>query len=173
MNRFSDGPNAHIGGFMGIEIETCPACKGEWLDADELGKIVKIREQRFDEQERRAIVESTGITGVKLEDVDRDLQCPKCDGVTDAINYGGDSGIVLDRCDSCRGFWLDGDELEKVQMLVEGWEDCLSDDLKQYGPKLRDVAAKVDEEDDVKISRLPLVGRFINTLINGILDLST
>ena len=58
-------------------------------------------------------------------------------------------------------------------MLVEGWEDKLPEDLQKYGPRLRDVAARVDRDDDVSSSRLPLVGRFINTCINGILDLTS
>ncbi len=152
--------------YEGVEIETCSSCQGEWLDADELGKIVRLREVKFDEQARRAIAESTTITGVILKDVDRDLTCPKCGGTTDALNYGADSGIILDRCTSCMGFWLDGDELEKVQMLVEGWDDALPDDLAKYGTKLRDVAAKMDAEDDVSPSRFG----FINSIINGILD---
>ncbi len=159
--------------YEGIEIESCPGCGGEWLDAEELGKAVRIREQKFSESERRAIAESTTITGVKLANVDRDLLCPKCGGTTDAVNYGGDTGIVIDRCTGCRGFWLDEAELEKVQMLVEGWEDKLPEDLQQYGPRLRDVAARVDRDDDVSISRLPLVGPFINACINGILDLTS
>jgi len=157
--------------YEGIEIETCDDCGGEWLDADELGKIVRLREVKFDAEERRAIAESTTYTGVRLEDVDRDLVCPKCGATTDPLNYGGGSGIILDRCTGCRGFWLDAGELEKVQMLIEGWKDALPDDLKKYGPKLRDIAAKVDAEDDANLSRLPLVGRFLNTCVNGILDL--
>ncbi|MAG94633.1 MAG: hypothetical protein CMJ48_12925 [Planctomycetaceae bacterium] len=156
--------------YEGVEIETCEGCGGEWLDADELGHVVRAREERFNEHERRAIAEATGITGVRLEDVDRDLVCPKCGGTTDAINYGGDSGIIIDRCTACHGFWLDGAELEKIQMVVEGWEDALPEDLAQHGPKLHDVAVQMDRDDDVTISRLPLVGRYINTLINGILD---
>ena len=57
-------------------------------------------------------------------------------------------------------------------MIVEGWDDALPEDLQKYGSKLRDVAAEVDEADDVTISRLPLIGRFINSAINGILDLT-
>ncbi len=157
--------------YEGIQIETCDSCQGEWLDADELGKIVKIREMKFSESERLAIVRSTTITGVRLDDVDRDLPCPKCGGATDAINYGGDSGIIIDRCTQCRGFWLDDGELEKVQMLIEGWEDALPDDLAKHGQKLRDVEARLDREDDVHPSRIPVIGRFINSAINGILDL--
>ena len=158
--------------YEGIAIETCSSCEGEWLDADELGKINRCREVKFDVEARRAIAESTTITGVVLKDVDRDLICPKCGGTTDALNFGGDSGIILDRCTSCNGFWLDHNELEKVQMLVEGWEDMLPDDLKEYGPVLRDVEVKYDREDDVTISRLPLVGGFINVMINGLIDLT-
>jgi len=157
--------------YEGIDVETCAACGGEWLDADELGKIVKIRERKFSEPERRAIVESTTCTGVPLEEVDRDLLCPRCGGSTDAVNYGGDTGILIDRCTSCGGFWVDGAELEKIQALVEGWEDHLPEDLKEHAPRLRDVAVQVDRADDVAVSRLPSVGPFINSLINGILDL--
>jgi uncharacterized protein len=155
-----------------IVIETCDQCNGEWLDDGELGKIVRLREVKFDPDERRAIAESTTIKGVVLEDVDRDLICPKCGETTDAVNYGGNTGLVIDRCTGCRGIWLDESELEKIQMIVEGWDDALPEDLQKYGSKLRDVAAEVDEADDVTISRLPLIGRFINSAINGILDLT-
>lgn len=158
--------------YEGVEIETCSSCHGEWLDSDELGKIVRLREVKFDEETRRAIAEATPITGVKLVDVDRDLTCPKCGGSTDAINYGSDSGIILDRCTDCKGFWLDNEELEKVQQLVEGWEDRLPEDMKKYGPILREVRAKLDREDDVTVSRLPIVGGFINSIMNGIIDLT-
>ena len=157
--------------YEGIEVETCPACGGEWIDTDELGKVVKIREVKFNEAERRAIAESTTFTGVKLADVDRDLTCPKCGATTDPVNYGGETGIIVDRCASCGGFWLDAEELEKVQMLVEGWEDMLPEDLAQHGQTLRDIEVKIDQEDDAQISRLPRVGRHINAMINGILDM--
>jgi len=157
----------HTIDYEGIRVETCGGCNGEWLDEGEIGQIVRIREVKFDPEERRAIAESTTITGVVLEDVDHDLKCPKCDGTTDPVNYGGDTGIIIDRCTSCHGVWLDGGELEKVQMLIEGWDDALPDDLKKHGPKLRDVAADWDEADDVRVSRF----RFVNAAINGILDL--
>jgi hypothetical protein len=153
--------------YEGIRIETCSKCEGEWLDADELKHITKAREVRFDENERRAIAAATGITGVELKDVDDDLRCPKCSGQTDPINYGGDTGIIIDRCTDCHGIWLDAGEIEKIQMLIEGWEDGLADDLAQYGPKLRDIAIRLDAEDDVRVSRFG----FINVIINGILDL--
>lgn len=153
--------------YEGIEIESCSGCDGEWLDHDELKHVAQARDVLFDKEERRAVAAATKITGVKIEDVDRDLSCPKCSGQTDAINYGGDTGIIIDRCTDCRGIWLDSGELEKIQMLVEGWNDGLEDDLKKYGPRLRQVAEEVDRNDDVKVSRF----KFVNAIINGILDI--
>ena len=105
---------------------------------------------------------------MRLDTVDRDLICPKCGGQTDAINYGGDTGIIIDRCTGCRGIWLDASELEKIQMLVEVWQDGLGDDLKQYEPRLREIAADVDRRDDVRVSRF----WFVNVIINGVLDIA-
>lgn len=156
--------------YEGIQVETCPGCEGEWLDADELGKIVRIREAKFNEAECRALAAATPVKGVKLKDVDRDLTCPKCGGTTDPVHYGGDSGIIIDRCTVCNGLWLDGSELEKIQALVEGWEARLPEDLAKYGPMLKETAARVDRADDVEISHLRFVGKYINLFINRVLD---
>ena len=153
--------------YEGIRIETCDSCHGEWLDSAELGHIVRAREVRFNEDERRAIAAATAITPVIPEDVDRDLKCPKCSGTTDALNYGGDTGIVIDRCTGCGGFWLDAQEMEKIQMVVEGWEDMLPEDLKKHGPRLRQIARELDQRRDIKVSCLG----FVNAAINGILDI--
>ena len=153
--------------YEGIQIETCTGCGGEWLDDGELGHITRARQVRFDEQERRAVAQAVKITGVKLADVDRDLACPKCAGQTDAVNFGGDTGIIIDRCTSCHGIWVDATELEKIQMVIEGWEDGLPDDLAKHGPRLREIAQEVDRRDDVTISRFG----FINAAINGVLDI--
>ncbi len=152
--------------YEGIKIETCPACEGEWLDMGELKHVAKAREVRFDEAERRAVAAAVRITPVKVERHDRDLRCPKCGGQTDALNYGGDTGILIDKCTTCRGIWLDAGELEKIQMVVEGWEDGLPHDLRKYGARLRQVATDVQERTRFKESRFA----FINAIINGILD---
>ena len=153
--------------YEGIQIETCSGCGGEWLDESELGHVNRAREVRFDKEERRAVAEATRIKGVKLDDVDRDLTCPKCGGQTDAVNYGGDTGIIIDRCTSCGGIWLGATELEKIQMVVEGWQDGLKDDLAKHAPRLRRIAEEVDRADDFTLSRFG----FVNAIINGILDI--
>ena len=103
-----------------------------------------------------------------LEDADRALRCPKCTGATAPINYGYDSGIVIDRCKSCRGIWLDGTELEKVQMVAEGWEGQAEEILARHGKRLRAIEAKREKANDIHVSRFA----FVNALINGVLDLA-
>ena len=159
--------------YEGIRIESCYSCRGEWLDCDELAKVIGRREEAFTNDTLRAVAESTAITGVRLTDVDRDLKCPKCGGsTTDTINYGGDTGVILDRCTTCGGYWLDAGELEQVQMIVEGWEGTLTADVEQYVSTLRDIEARWDAADNVKTSRIPVLGRLIDLCINGILDLT-
>ena len=155
--------------YEGIKIDTCDGCQGEWLDAGELRPILKAREVRFDEQQRRAIAAAAKVTGVKLDKANRKLTCPKCGRRTDAVNYGGDTGIVIDKCSECGGIWLDHGELEKIQMVVEGWEDNLPEHLAKHSPHLRRIAADVDAGDDIHVSRFG----FVNSIINGVLDIVT
>jgi Zn-finger nucleic acid-binding protein len=152
--------------YEGVHIETCPACGGDGLDAGELAGIVEARNRRFNEQECLAIAQAAKITGVKLSTLDRHLTCPKCGGTTHPVNYGDDTGLIIDKCAQCNGIWLERGELEKIEELAEGWRDELPDDLAKYGPKLRQVAADVNRDMQVHISHVPL----INSLINGILD---
>lgn len=53
--------------------------------------------------------------------------------------------------------------------MVEGWEDNLPDELAKHGAKLRRVALDAEAADGVKVSRFG----FVNTIINGILDIFT
>ena len=156
--------------YESVEIETCDRCEGEWLDHDELFKITVIRDKKFDAEHQDAIVRTTTIASVPLEDVDRVILCPKCGVDLDPRSYGGSSSIYIDRCSKCEGIWLDDAEIEKIQMLVEGWERELPEDLAKYGGRLKYIDVEIDAADDVSVSRLPIIGRFINAMVNGILD---
>ena len=153
--------------YQGVHIETCPACGGDWLDAGELGNILQARKARFTEQECVAVAQAAKITGTKLTGLNRQLTCPKCGGATHPVNYGDDSGLIMDKCSACGGVWLERGELEKIQELVEGWDDELPEDLAQYGPKLRQATAEENAFEQVHTTH----HRLIDAAINGILDL--
>jgi Zn-finger nucleic acid-binding protein len=46
--------------------------------------------------------------------------CPRCEKIElDEVIFVGYSDIILDRCDNCGGFWLDGGELDLVNKFLE------------------------------------------------------
>ena len=153
--------------YQGVHIETCPGCGGDWLAAGELDNIVTARQTRFTEEECLAVAKAATITGVIPPASDRHLTCPQCGGTTEPINYGDDSGLIIDKCPKCKGIWVPRGELDKIDELVHGWDDELPADLAKYGPKLRQILAQEDQDETVSLSHV----RLINSLINGILDL--
>jgi len=150
--------------YEGVEIETCPTCKGEWLDSDELKKIVQTAEQQFTPEEI-ADLDAVNRSVFHIDDsVPNQVQCPKCEGVElNRFNYASSSGIELDKCPACGGIWLDKDELEKVQILIEESNKQLGQDMKKYGKLL----GKVRVEQEAGVDRAVSVSRF--GFVNAIL----
>lgn len=130
--------------YEGVEIETCPGCQGEWLDAGELQTIVSNWEENFSEEERARL---DGVNRAHFGTTRSEggtMTCPKCVGESklERFVYGGTSGITLDKCPSCEGIWLDENELEQVQMLAEEWQKTLGEDLDSYGDVLEKARKK-------------------------------
>lgn len=80
----------------------------------------------------------------------------------DVINYGVDSGIVVDRCTECQGLWLDNEELEKVQALMERWQDEAPAKIRAVADEL--ASGRKRSEAGVQVSRFA----FVNALIDRI-----
>ena len=70
--------------------------------------------------------------------------CPVC---RQGMEHEREHGVEIDVCEE-HGVWLDAGELDKIQMVVEGWEDALPDDLRKFGPRLRMVQEKEKDDDD-------------------------
>jgi hypothetical protein len=66
----------------------------EYFRRQEQEAIEKLRAQREAEAARAAA-----------------LKCPRCDGVLAEISY---EDVLVDRCESCHGVWLDAGELERL-----------------------------------------------------------
>jgi Zn-finger nucleic acid-binding protein len=100
-----------------ISYDVCDSCGSLWLDAGELDKMAA-RVAGSVEFSSREPAEGVAEPA---------RYCPRCAGVElDKVEFLGLSGILLDRCPNCGGFWLDGGELESIDaelreiMPVEG-----------------------------------------------------
>jgi Zn-finger nucleic acid-binding protein len=140
-----------------VEIETCPGCQGEWLDAGELAELIEHHEEKFSPEELASldVVNRAIFTSAECEH--DHLRCPHCEAVEMThFNYGNTSGIILDKCPRCGGIWTDKGELQKVEELVDGWKSYLNEDVAKYGPILQ----KIEEEEQKQLDRSVSISRF-------------
>ena len=146
--------------YDGVQIETCPDCAGEWLPSGALETLVEHHEEIFSSQEIASIdAVNKEIFTAEKDDHD-ELDCPQCKDVRmDHFNYGETSGIILHKCPECGGIWTDKEQLEKVEMLVDGWKERLNHDSTKYGSILDKVELKEQQDLDksVSISRFGFV----------------
>ena len=93
-----------------------------------------------------------------------ELNCPACEGVQmEHFNYGDTSGIILHKCAQCGGIWMDKDELQRVEEVVDGWKSDLGDDLAKYGR----VVDKIEVEEQKELDRDVSISRsgFVNAVL--------
>ena len=155
--------------YEGADIETCPGCGGEWLDDGELKKIVQTVEKTFPQE----MIDSLDAINRNIfsidESVDNQLSCPICSTVElNRFNYASSSGIAIDRCPECRGIWLDKEEIENVQVLVEQWRSKLAEDMDEFGPLLDKIREEAEArgQEPLTISRFA----FVNAVLRGIMN---
>lgn len=154
--------------YEGVLIHICDKCGGEFIGADALAHIVRTREERFPEASDPAWADIKPQFGVPESEARRVLDCPRCGSTMSVNNYGGDSGVYIDRCSRCGGIWLDQHELENVQILMERWADEAPEQIKAVAGRLeharRNAAATTSNA--FAGSRFA----FINAIINRFLD---
>ena len=155
--------------YENVLIRTCDGCGGEFVEADALAHIVNTREQRFPAAtDRSDLAAQKPVFGVPAAERRRVLDCPVCENAMDVGNYGGDSGIFVDRCSGCGGVWLDRDELENVQMLMESWADEATSKLQALSTELEH--ARREAAEAVSESFTGSRFAFVNAIVNRVLD---
>lgn len=84
-----------------VQIDACPVCNGAWFDAGELDLLAGGEE---------AAVEDS----LEQESKDSDRQCPRGHGSMREHMLPGKIRTPLERCGTCGGLWLDGEERRKL-----------------------------------------------------------
>ena len=101
--------------FRGIVINECSQCHGRWFDREELQKAKDntdedLRWLDFDPFEKKE--KHFNVTP------DEGGICPKCSEGMISLAYAS-SGVVIEKCEQCRGVWLHDGEFRKIIAYLE------------------------------------------------------
>lgn len=151
-----------------VPIHACDSCGGEFIGGEKLGQIVRTRQEQFSPQLMSMLAEHRPTFGGADSQPQRSLCCPGCGEPMSVVNYGGDSGVFVDRCESCDGLWLDHQELEKVQIVMERWADEALQKLQAVAGELEMARSRARHNTDNAFTGSRF--SFVNALINRVLD---
>lgn len=153
--------------YESVEIDRCPECKGTWLDANEITKISTIRNKKFtSDLVHRTLSGETSHVSLQ----DKTILCPKCSEPLTTVNYDYSSGIIIDSCHNSHGIWLDYEELEKVQIHNEKWEDTLDEKQDEWTAYLNSSEADFGStRDKERKAKMRITKYFADSIIRTIL----
>ena len=88
-----------------VYYDICEACGGIWFDSGEMDAVVP---QLYQSVEASSRDKAKGVP-------EQQRRCPRCgDQWMDKVFFLAYTDILLDHCENCHGFWLDGGELELI-----------------------------------------------------------
>lgn len=91
-----------------VVIEVYPSCNGSWFEKGNLDRSDGAVEINIEEDVQ--FFPATGEHEI--------LQCPKCASDLRPLTPRGIEELVVGRCGTCEGFWLDDKELELIRKAV-------------------------------------------------------
>ena len=114
--------------YEGVPVLACEACGGRLASPQAIGKILARREVGFtDEQRRLAVFTASEGDHLRRQVVlsrGRDPRghkpCPLCGKKMVRRHYDLQHAVEVDSCVVCDRIWFEKDELEVLQLLVEG-----------------------------------------------------
>jgi len=154
--------------YEGVTIYTDNVSGGELIGPEQLQQVVATRHERFGPEFEAFAQSRDPVFGVPMDENERQLECPVCEGAMNVINYAGDTAIFVDKCGSCGAVWLDHEELEKIQTTCERWADAAPERIRAIAGRL-----ETARREAVKSSEGAFQGSrfaFVNALINRVLD---
>jgi len=91
-----------------VEVDYCPNCLGLWFEEDEL------RWAKDEEDESLRWLDIDLWKNKRKFKICRGIRtCPSCRVPLYEVYYGN-SGVIVDVCNLCRGIWLDRAEFKKI-----------------------------------------------------------
>jgi len=103
--------------FHGVEVDYCPTCLGIWFEEDEL------RLAKDEKDQNLKWLDIDLWEDFKKLKISRGIRlCPSCRLPLYEVYYG-DSGVIVDICNVCKGIWLDRGEFKKIVHYLQATAD--------------------------------------------------
>ncbi len=99
-----------------VVLDVCPDCDGAWFDKGEL--------DRLDESVWTNVETVERVLAVASRDP---MRCPRCRVEMVPVSPRDAPDLVVDRCPSCQGFWLDRGELDRAREVAGAADSRLSE----------------------------------------------
>ena len=101
-----------------VVVERCASCAGLWLDSGELKAVQETIEHDYagELQQINAVARAYEIARQQARP---EIDCPVCHSHLEPREYAYCSQILIDRCVTCGGVWLDAGELQALEKFFE------------------------------------------------------
>ena len=125
-----------------VQVNECKSCKGIWFGKGELEKALDT--VNISNKDKYQILSNKEINNKKNEQFSRGMiYCPSCQIGMFKKTYRLNSDVIVDRCNTCQGCWLDEGELQQLIMEFKGatvleFKDAkkaIEEELKRYCSK--------------------------------------
>ncbi len=115
------------GTYEGVPIKICPQCSGKLVDSTFKERIITRKEIKFSDyliQKAREFKDNFMQSPFQIKKITHErsekISCPNCGSRMVPRPYSLHYVIPVDKCMSCEKAWFDADELEILQILIEG-----------------------------------------------------
>ena len=108
----------------GLELDSCPSCRGLWFQAGELREAKDLAEPgaRWMDFDIWSDADHFSVG-------ENSIACPNCGKSLSTVTYG-ETKVQVDACGGCRGVWVDENELARI---VEALRDEMAGkSLREY-----------------------------------------
>jgi heat shock protein HtpX len=115
------------GYYEGVPMKICPQCSGKLVDTTFKERVITRKEIKFSDHliqkardfKNNYLQNPTQIKKIAF-DISSRISCPSCGSRMVPRPYSLYYVIPVDKCMSCYKIWFDADELEILQILIEG-----------------------------------------------------
>ncbi|HLV78847.1 MAG TPA: zf-TFIIB domain-containing protein [Chthonomonadaceae bacterium] len=138
----------------GVPLEVCPQCEGIWFHADALRTLLEM------DPEALAELEQPPVPPVEQKQAGPSTRlCPDCMLSLQQYHYLYNSPIVLEACMNCGGFFVENEQLGKMQQWLDQAQQPMTKD-----EEAKVVLAEATIAHDEEMRRQQNLLRFFNTL---------